>query len=71
MAIRDVSGLPDDDPRVPDWVRRARERERAERRKLCACNLHFGTRAEVLNHCDTTGHKPLVAYDLDPFLKRS
>lgn len=69
MAIRDVSGLPDD--QVPDWVRRARERERAERLKVCSCDRHFDSRARLLNHCDANpGHTPRVACADDKFLKR-
>lgn len=68
MAIRDVSGLPDD--RVPAWVRRHREARRADRLLLCSCNLHFAMRGEVLAHCDATGHAPLVTSPNDPYLKR-
>lgn len=71
MAIKDVSGWPDD--RVPAWVREARERDREARRierlKLCSCNLHFGLRREVLEHCRDTGHAPLVTGLEDKYLK--
>lgn len=73
MAIKDFSGWPDD--RVPECLRRRREdrraAKRADDRKMCSCNLHFSRRTEVLDHCDATGHRPLVADDNDKFLKRN
>jgi hypothetical protein len=70
MAIRDVSGLPDDHPMVPAWVRERRALGRAERKKLCQCGLHFGARDELLAHTDDTGHIPLVPNADDPFIVR-
>jgi hypothetical protein len=70
VSIRNFIDVPDD--QVPAWVR---ERDRAWRRqenlKMCSCNLHFGTRNEVLNHCDATGHRPLVVSADDRFIKRT
>lgn len=68
MSIRDVSGLPDD--QVPAWVRRSRERSRADNRKLCTCLRHFAGCDELLAHTDATGHAPLVTCATDPFLLR-
>lgn len=73
MAIRDCSGLPDD--RVPEWVRRSRERSReiARRERKCArvcpdCNgegdrmtAEFGV-FERCGTCDGAGTLP----PLDP-----
>lgn len=68
MAIRDCSGLPDD--QVPAWVRQARERARAERRKICGtCSRHYPRRNELLGHLSLSGHVPLVKDDGDRFLK--
>jgi len=66
-GIRDFSKLPDN--QVPTWVRERREwarrRRREELEKMCSCNLHWASRAQVLGHCDKTGHKPLVETDED------
>lgn len=71
MAIRDVSGLPDDHPMVPEWVRERRALGRAELRKLCECGRHFGARDELLAHTDDTGHRPKVRDDFnDQFIVR-
>jgi hypothetical protein len=72
MAIRDVSGLPDDHPMVPAWVRAARERARNARRMVCGtCGETRSRRNELLGHLKMNpGHVPLVREDFnDRFLR--
>lgn len=72
MSIRNFIDVPDD--QVPEWVRKRREERRAaraaERRRTCSCNQVFPHRGWLLNHCDATGHKPIVVETLDSCIKR-
>lgn len=65
MAIRDCSGLPDD--QVPGWVREHRERARNARRMVCrTCGATRSRRNELLGHLSThPGHVPLVVEELN------